>query len=427
MTDTITALTGSNTINQMMHNLNKVRTGITFDSNTAIRLPRGTTGQRPTAVAGALRYNTSLGKVEGYTADGWGEIGGGGLSAFKLIAGSYSANSGDRLAVSTTASARTITLPGSPSAGDIVEFMDKDASFGTNNMTISRNGSTIEGSSANLTADMTSTNFYMQYSGSTWEVFGLSGGGPVGLGGDLSQATSDALFSAQGLAKIALGNTNSYIATMLPKAGGTMTGDLVFTGADVQLNLGANTAIKQGSANTIVFQTGKAAGMTTALTIDSAQDATFAADVAGQTLTITGKGSIESRYSNTSQLANTNTYTVRKTGGEQTMSPSLVVQNTAVIQHGVPVRTTGGNNVTLALTDNGKLLYCVNSGSAMNIHIPNNSSVAFPVGAEVSFLQHLTHATANTLGFSNAAGVTFIKITLRQDRQLKPPGLLVAS
>jgi hypothetical protein len=41
----------------------------------------------------------------------------------------------------------------------------------------------------------------------------------------------------------------------------------------------------------------------------------------------------------------------------------------------------------------------------MNIHIPNNSSVAFPVGAEMSFLQHLTHASANTLGFSNAAGV----------------------
>ena len=105
------------------------------------------------------------------------------------------------------------------------------------------------------------------------------------------------------------------------------------------------------------------------------------------------------------QLANTNSFTVRTTGAAQTMSPSLTVANTIIVQHGVPVRTVGGNNVTLALGDNGKLIYCVNTASAMNIHIPNNSSVAFPVGAEFSFLQHLTHASANTLGFSNAAGV----------------------
>lgn len=83
----------------------------------------------------------------------------------------------------------------------------------------------------------------------------------------------------------------------------------------------------------------------------------------------------------------------------------ITADETIVVKKGVPVRTAGGNNVTLALTDNGKLIYCVNTASAMNIHIPNNSSVAFPVGAEMSFLQHLTHASANTLGFSNAAGV----------------------
>ena len=108
------------------------------------------------------------------------------------------------------------------------------------------------------------------------------------------------------------------------------------------------------------------------------------------------------------QLANTNTFTVRTTGAAQIMYPSLTVANTVVFQKGIPIRQTGGNNVALALTDNGKMLHCVNTASAMNIHIPNNSSVAFPVGAEMSFLQQLTHATANTLGFSNAAGVTLV-------------------
>ena len=347
MTTVIAALAGANTINQMMYNVNQIRSGITFSSNTAIRVPFGTTAQRPTAVSGAFRYNTQLAQFEGYTAEGWGSIGGGGLGAFKLIAGTYTANSGDRLAVSTTAAGRTITLPGSPAAEDIVEFIDKDASFATNNLTISRNGSTIEGSSANLVADISSTNFFMQYSGSTWEVFGISSGETT-VGADLTGTTSTATFSAAGLAKIALANTNAYIASM---------------STDVQL------------ANTNAY---------------IAAVATREAAHTANTL---------------SHLANTNSFTVRTTGGNQTMSPSLTISNTIIVQHGVPVRTTGGNNVTLALTDNGKLIYCVNTASAMNIHIPNNSSVAFPVGAEMSFLQHLTHASANTLGFSNAAGV----------------------
>ena len=134
-----------------------------------------------------------------------------------------------------------------------------------------------------------------------------------------------------------------------------------------------------------------------------AADRTFNLNLA--TVALANTNAAIATKSSLAQLANTNSFTVRTTGAHQTMAPSLTVSNTITVLHGVPVRTTGGNNVTLALVDNGKLIYCVNTASAMNIHIPNNSSVAFPVGAEMSFLQHLTHASANTLGFSNAAGV----------------------
>jgi len=43
----------------------------------AIKVPVGTTGQRPTGAAGHFRYNSTTGKFEGYT-DEWGEIAGGG-------------------------------------------------------------------------------------------------------------------------------------------------------------------------------------------------------------------------------------------------------------------------------------------------------------------------------------------------------------
>ena len=43
----------------------------------AVILPAGTTTQRPTGTSGSIRYNTSTGQFEGYTASAWGSIGGG--------------------------------------------------------------------------------------------------------------------------------------------------------------------------------------------------------------------------------------------------------------------------------------------------------------------------------------------------------------
>ena len=48
----------------------------TMGTTGALKLPVGTTAQRPTASAGQFRYNSTTGKFEGYTTE-WGEIGGG--------------------------------------------------------------------------------------------------------------------------------------------------------------------------------------------------------------------------------------------------------------------------------------------------------------------------------------------------------------
>jgi len=48
----------------------------TMGTTGALKLPVGTTGQRPTASAGQFRYNSTTGKFEGYTTS-WGDIGGG--------------------------------------------------------------------------------------------------------------------------------------------------------------------------------------------------------------------------------------------------------------------------------------------------------------------------------------------------------------
>ena len=58
---------------------------------------------------------------------------------------SFTAVSGNGYFVNTTSGAITVTLPASPSAGDIVAVSDYAGTAATNNITIGRNGSNIEG------------------------------------------------------------------------------------------------------------------------------------------------------------------------------------------------------------------------------------------------------------------------------------------
>lgn len=52
---------------------------ISFDitATDAIKIPVGTTAQRPTAATGQIRYNSSNSQFEGYNGTAWGQLGGG--------------------------------------------------------------------------------------------------------------------------------------------------------------------------------------------------------------------------------------------------------------------------------------------------------------------------------------------------------------
>ena len=54
-----------------------VPNNLNFSGTGSIRLPNGTTGERPTPAAGMIRYNTSTSGFEGYAGGEWGSIGGG--------------------------------------------------------------------------------------------------------------------------------------------------------------------------------------------------------------------------------------------------------------------------------------------------------------------------------------------------------------
>ena len=80
----------------------------------------------------------------------------------------------------TTAGAFTVTLPATPAAGDYVYFMDA-GNWATNNLTVARNGTTIEASATDLVLDVKGLMVQLIYDGTTWQVMSNIGPqGPVG-------------------------------------------------------------------------------------------------------------------------------------------------------------------------------------------------------------------------------------------------------
>jgi hypothetical protein len=74
---------GTNVINAIT-NFNELGVGVltaygdsSFTSTGAVKIPVGTTAQRPTGADGKIRFNSDTDKFEGYDGTAWGQLGGG--------------------------------------------------------------------------------------------------------------------------------------------------------------------------------------------------------------------------------------------------------------------------------------------------------------------------------------------------------------
>jgi len=79
----------------------------------------------------------------------------------------FTAASGKGYFCNTTGGAFTATLPASPSAGDVVALKDYAATFGSNNLTIGRNSSNIQGNSSNALLSTNRASVVLVYVDST--------------------------------------------------------------------------------------------------------------------------------------------------------------------------------------------------------------------------------------------------------------------
>jgi len=107
----------------------------------------------------------------GATAAGFGSTGEVSWDTTKKTTG-FTATSGVGYFCDTTSAGFTATLPATPSAGNVVAVADYTGTFGTNNLTIGRNGSNINGSASDLILQKNNTTVQFIYVDATegWRV-----------------------------------------------------------------------------------------------------------------------------------------------------------------------------------------------------------------------------------------------------------------
>ena len=88
----------------------------------------------------------------------------------------YTAANNEGVLANTAGGAFTVTLPATPQAGWQVIVADDGANWGTNNLTVGRNGATINGTASDLVCDISGVSVQLVYDGTTWNVYAQVGG-----------------------------------------------------------------------------------------------------------------------------------------------------------------------------------------------------------------------------------------------------------
>jgi hypothetical protein len=113
--------------------------------------------------------------------------------SYVVVSANYTAANREGVLADTTSGAFTVTLPASPAVGAQVIVADAGNNWGTNNLTVGRNGSTIGSLAENLVCNINGISVQFVYDGTTWEIYaqiGANGGTAVGT---LAQVQATAL------------------------------------------------------------------------------------------------------------------------------------------------------------------------------------------------------------------------------------------